>query len=254
MIESKAKHRFFVLDGDWLEDQLELKDERQVHQILKVLRLRKGDELIVLDNEGFEYQSQIIGEKPLRLKLLTKLINKNEPAQKIVLYQSLIKKDKFEWVLQKGTEVGVSEFVPVMAARSQKRAIGKEERLRSIIQESAEQAGRGKIPALVSIKNLSEVKPSANALNLILDPRAEIPLARHFPAVPGYRQISILVGPEGGFTEDELSAVKAAGWEAVHLGPRILRTETAGVVAAAAILIAQNGVSHLFLEHKSSEK
>lgn len=233
-----SKYRFFLFDL-WKGDSLQVTDEATTRQILAVLRLRKGDELVVLDDSGFEYFSKIEIEKPLTLKLIKKELNRNEPSQKIALYQSLIKKDNFEWVLQKGTEVGVSEFVPVLAARSEKREAGRPERLNSILKEAAEQSARGHIPKLSIQQDFAKIKTApTGALNLMLDPGASIPLARYFPSVPGYSQVNILIGPEGGFTPEEITAASSSGWEPVNLGPRILRTETAGVLAAGAILIA----------------
>ncbi|MEK7254788.1 MAG: RsmE family RNA methyltransferase, partial [Bacteroidota bacterium] len=75
-------------------------------------------------------------------------------------------------------------------------------------------------------------------LNILLDPGSDVPLARYFPAVPAYSAINILIGPEGGFAPEEVTLARAGGWEPVNLGPRILRTETSGVLAAGAILIA----------------
>lgn len=234
-----TKHRFFLPEERWLDQKVEIKSDAVVRQILTVLRLKTGDQLIVLDGQGFEYQAQILKTASLTLSLLSKELNKNEPGQKIVLYQSLIKKDKFEWVLQKGTEVGVIEFVPVLASRVEKLGVGRPDRMQTILREAAEQSGRGRIPALGPVKKFEEVaQAQKGVLNLLLDPAGAVPLARYFPAIPGYGQINILVGPEGGFSTTEIDAAKSGGWEDVNLGPRILRTETAGVLAAGAILIA----------------
>lgn len=233
------KYRFFLPDQDLSPGVATITDESKIHQILKVLRLRIGDRLMLLDNQGYESLGQIESLEPLKVKILSHEFNQNEPVEQIVLYQALIKKDKFEWVLQKGTEVGISQFVPVLAARSEKKDIGREERLLAILTEAAEQSARGRIPVLRPEIDFEDIgSPEKQALNLILDPSAQVPLARYFPSVPAYKKINLLVGPEGGFAPEELTLAQSKGWEGVNLGPRILRTETAGVLAAGAILIA----------------
>lgn len=232
------KHRFFLTQAQW-GPQVKIEDKDLTHQLFHVLRLGVGDLLILLDGQGFEYEAEILQTKPALVKILEKRENCNEPLQNITLFQSLIKKDKFEWVLQKGTEVGISRFVPVLSARSEKKQLGRPDRLQSILREASEQSGRGKIPAISDILNFSDVtKAAKDHLNILLDPESDVPLARYFASVPAYQNINLFIGPEGGFTPEERQAAQASGWELVSLGPRILRTETAGVLAAGALLIA----------------
>ncbi len=235
-------HRFFLSGENWDEKKIRVVSPAVSAQLLNVLRFKVGSQLVALDNTGFEYLCEVSSDRPLELAILKKEQNKNEPPHKIVIYQSIIKKDNFEWVLQKGTEVGVSQFVPILCQRCEKKEVGRPERMNLILREAAEQSARGKIPLLSPMVSMQEVIAApTGSLNLMLDPASDTPLSRYFPAIPAYNQINLLVGPEGGLAPEEIAAAKAGGWEGVNLGPRILRTETAGLLAAGAILIATQG-------------
>lgn len=158
--------------------------------------------------------------------------NVNEPELKIFLYQSLCKKDKFEWVLQKGTEIGASAFVPIVAEHSEKLGFNVE-RAKKIIKEAAEQSERGRLPLLLDIVNFEIAIMGAPPEKLFLDTSGERISDYNFNAKT---EIGIFVGPEGGWSERELEIAKNAGAKIVSLGRRLLRTETAGLVATAIIL------------------
>jgi 16S rRNA (uracil1498-N3)-methyltransferase len=164
-----------------------------------------------------------------------------EPAVELTLYVALLRPERFEWVLQKGTELGVSRFVPVHFARSlpADRADGRKgERWQRIIREAAEQACRGRLPALAAPMSFAAAIQAAAAaeLPLILWEGAAPPLRRVLRRPgPAPAAVAILSGPEGGIAEDELTAASERGIMPVSLGSRILRAETAPIAAAAAI-------------------
>jgi len=238
-------NRFFVSKDSFRGDKV-LLGKDQAHQIHSVLRLRPADQIIVLDNAGWEYEvslakvthEQIVGE------ILQKRAAAGEPQTQITLYQSLLTRDKFEFVLQKCTEVGVSRFVPVITQRTLIRDTTiKPEKLarwQRIITEAAEQSGRGRIPDLLPPVTFEEVLPNLRDFERCLiacekqgeSIRAVLRVGNK--NIPG--TIAILIGPEGGFTEQEVELAKKNGAIPITLGPRILRTEIAAVVAAAVIL------------------
>jgi 16S rRNA (uracil1498-N3)-methyltransferase len=237
-------HRFFVNEKYISSGQLIIADSR-VHQIRDVLRMKTGDEIIVLDNTGFEYQVRLSNISPKEVigEIIQKKENETEPHTKITLYQSLLAREKFEFVLQKCTEIGVSCFVPVITERSiirkaEKITKQKTVRFESIILEAAEQSARGKIPLFRSPIDLSEAISELDSYDVCfagstrecLSLRNILPDCKTSP-----KNIALFIGPEGGFSERELEILSRVV-KFFSLGKRILRTETAAVVASAVIL------------------
>jgi len=146
--------------------------------------------------------------------------------------------ERFEWVLQKGTEIGFSAFVPLVTARTERPVVGKIDRLERILKEAAEQSGRGIVPVFGSVVRFKDIKCENGEVFVIADPRADMSL-KDFVAGKGFekaKKINIFVGPEGGFTDEEVSSALERGFVGVNLGKRILRSETAGIVVGAVIL------------------
>jgi 16S rRNA (uracil1498-N3)-methyltransferase len=240
-----SAHRFFVPGSGFQGGDVRLGSE-QAHQICHVLRLRPGDAIIVLDDSGAEYDVTLttVGLPGTRGRVTAQRPARGEPETKITLFQSLLTRKKFEWVLQKGTEVGVSRFVPVVTRRSIARAEPLEEkklvRWENILTEAAEQSHRGRIPQLGRPVTYKEAVLSLVEfdVSLVAAPCREPASLKN--AVRSCRRtassIALLIGPEGGFTEDEVNLACENGAVQVDLGPRILRTETAAVVASALIL------------------
>ena len=240
-------NRFFVTENCFHGDKVVLLDNDQTHQIRDVLRLRPADQIIVLDNAGWEYRvsltkvthEQIVGEVGQKQPAA------GEPQTQITLYQSLLTRDKFELVLQKCTEVGVSRFAPVITARSlvRENAVKPEklDRWQRIITEAAEQSARGRIPDLLPPVSFEKAIQELSSFekNLIAWPAegsSPIRVALHPTDKNIPKTIALLIGPEGGFTNEEVESAKKNGATAITLGPRILRTETAAIVAATLIL------------------
>lgn len=238
-------HRFLV-SPDAVEGRRVSLPGRVCHQIYRVLRLRPGDRVVVLDGTGWEMEvvlTQVGGERALG-EVVERRPAGGEPDAQVVLYQSMLKRDNFEWVLQKCTELGVVEFAPVISQRTVMRKVsdvkeGKMRRWRRIIAEAVEQSGRGRVPVLRRPVTFEEavVRPGAE-VDLPLIPWEEERGRTMRGAVGGGTpsSVSVFIGPEGGFTADEIALAEEHGVLPVTLGPRILRAETAAVVATSLIM------------------
>ncbi len=240
-----TSNRFFVSESSIESDQVTL-DAEQAHQICQVLRLRTGQAIVVLDGGGTEYDVTLatVTRREVRGKVTGKRPAQGEPKVQITLFQSLLSREKFEWVLQKGTEVGVARFAPVATQRSIMRAKKIDEkkmiRWRRILTEASEQSHRGRIPQLDQAIDFGEAVSDLSDFDctLIAAPSDESPTLGE-ALVSGERKVAsvaLLIGPEGGFAPDEIDLACQNGAIPISLGPRILRTETAAVVASALIL------------------
>jgi len=245
MSHCMSSNRFFVSESGFEGPAVRLSAE-QAHQVYHVLRLKTGDAIVVLDNAGYEYavtlttvtKREVIGE------ITAKSEASGEPRVRITLFQSLLAREKFEWVLQKGTEVGVARFVPVQTERSIARArqidAKKLTRWRRILTEAAEQSHRGRIPEIAEATPWNEALAQFDTFDRTLIAATSGPTNALEEALrPGDRPLSsiaVLIGPEGGFSDDEVRQACASGAVPVGLGPRILRTETAAMILPALIL------------------
>ncbi len=207
----------------------------------RVLRLRKGDPLVVFDGSGDDFRAEItsIGGGALRVRLLERIAGRPESPLAITLVQAISRGERMDWTLQKATELGVHTIAPVLAARSIVRldAEQSEAKLRhwqAIVVSACEQSGRSRLPELRPPEALRAhlARPAGPDLRVVLDPDATTELAALPP--PG-ATVHLLIGPEGGLDAAELDAARAAGYRPARLGPRVLRTETAAVVALAVL-------------------
>jgi 16S rRNA (uracil1498-N3)-methyltransferase len=242
-----AMHRFFVPPETVAQDSVRITGAL-AHQMRVVLRLRPGEQVVLLDNSGWEYQVTVtaVESAEVRGEVRGRSVRASEPRTKITLYQAVLKGERFEWALQKGTEIGVSEFVPVIASRCIVQNLGdagaKYARWQRVILEAAEQCGRAKLPALLPAVMFPAACERAGAMGgLALIPwEGETAFTLKWMLRPeaGERpfSVSLFIGPEGGFSADEVALAGSYGVRTVTLGPRILRAETAGLVAASAIL------------------
>ncbi|MFZ1508102.1 MAG: 16S rRNA (uracil(1498)-N(3))-methyltransferase [Anaerolineae bacterium] len=242
-------HRFFVTPTAIHGEAVTLAAET-AHHLREVLRLGPGAEIMVLDGSGREYRVSITHQSRSGVegRILSQTPALGEPRTQITLYQATLKGEKFEWLLQKGTEIGISRFVPLLTQRCvthDRASLSKKEgRWRRIIQEAAEQARRGRLPALAAPLDLVDAcQEAARQADLILFLWESAPGHGLKPALQAWRssaaasgRISLFVGPEGGFSEGEAALAAASGACLIGLGPRILRAETAGLAAGAAIL------------------
>jgi len=236
--------RFFVLKSQ-IEDKFVYLNGADQHHLCKVLRKKIGDEIGILDGQGSEYRARIsrIESELVVAELLETIIRPAEPRVKLKLVQSLPKAEKFELVLQKNTELGVSCFQPILSERSNlkldlKALAKKSERWQKIIKEAAEQSGRQIIPELLPVLNWEKLLtlPQTGLVLIPWEGERECSLRQVLEAQTELpEQVTVLIGPEGGFSLAEIDQAKVYGAIPVTLGPRILRTETAGLVVASCI-------------------
>ncbi len=211
-----------------------------------VLHLKPGQRVGLLDNEGNEYEVELatVGSKVALGKVIVRRAAPVEPAPQVTLYLSLTQREKFEWALQKCTEVGAGAFLPVITSRSLTQstteALVKYPRWQKILQEAAEQSGRGRIPALQQPLRFGQALAHARQtmqLSLIPWEKEEAVTLKAALAQSGYvERIGVFIGPEGGYTSAEIDLACQVGALPITLGPRILRMETAAIVALTLIL------------------
>ena len=226
--------RFFI-DAPLSLGQHEL-PEAQAHYIGRVLRHAVGDAVQLFDGSGQEYRGELIevGKKAVRVELREQLAGQAESPLRIHLGQGLSRGERMDWAIQKATELGVSEITPIVSERCEVRL--KDERAdkrlahwRQVAISACEQCGRSVLPQIHPPLLLADWLKQVDAeLKLVLHPVAE-PLQSH--AKPG--TLAFLIGPEGGLSEVEVQQATGAGFHPARLGPRVLRTETAPVVALA---------------------
>lgn len=237
-------HRFFLQNLIFNQDAIAITGDTG-WQIAKVLRLVSGDIICVFDGKGKEYRIMLdsVDKKEVTGHKIFEFVNNTEPTVHITLYHGLLPRDTFEHVLQKGTEVGVSSFVPVEASRSIVRVKDvteeKLQRWQKIVQEAAEQSERGNVPIVNQPLPFASAITSALQKGPVLiaweNEEAQF-LSQIVTQLPKDKEIGLFVGPEGGFTQEEIQFAKEQGVQTVSLGPRILKSETAGPVFAALVL------------------
>ncbi len=239
-----AIHRFFV-PPDAVSERVRF-DAAQAHQMRNVLRLRPGARVIALDGSGWEFvvELRVLRREEAVGVVCERRLNRAEPRVHLTLYQSLLKRERMEWVLQKGTELGVAAFVPVVSERcvatGVERVAGKRPRWERIIREAAEQSGRGRLPRLACPLTFDAAcRESICTSEIALMPWVEAAEAGIGDELPGeVTSLALLIGPEGGFAEGEVALAREAGVRLVSLGPRVLRAETAALAAVAVSLAA----------------
>jgi 16S rRNA (uracil1498-N3)-methyltransferase len=226
--------RFFI-DAPLSLGQHEL-PEAQAHYIGRVLRHAVGDAVQLFDGSGQEFLGKLIevGKKSVRVELREQFIGQAESPLQVHLGQGLSRGERMDWAIQKATELGVAQITPIVSERCEVRL--KDERAdkrlahwRQVAISACEQCGRSVLPIIHAPLTLAEWQAGVQAeLKLVLHPVAA-PLTSHTKP----QTLAFLIGPEGGLTDAEVEQAKAAGFHAARLGPRVLRTETAPVVALA---------------------
>ena len=232
----------------WHGGRLELESEAALpppiaHQVRRVLRLRPGDQLTLIGADRTEYRCELIeaGSRDAVVRVMESLCPEVEYALRLTVAISLIKGEKPDWVVQKLTEVGVAEIIWMTSRRgvvepATDRWPARLERYRRIATEAVEQSGRLQIPEVRGPIPLEACLTLEREVRLICDPGA------HFPASceewRGVGSALLLVGPEGGFTADELHLARSLGVRPLSLGKTVLRAETAAVVGASSVLLA----------------
>ncbi len=251
-------HHFFVEPALLTSAQTIKLPEAAAHQVRDVLRLAVGEQLILLDNSGDEVRTSIIqsNRSGVEVQLHERHPGISESPVRIILCQGLLKSARFEWMLEKGTELGVSIFVPTLCRRSmaglEEAGTAKIQRWRRIIQEAAEQCGRARLPELSPIRPLMHSLNDIPAGSLALMPWEEENNLSLRNALRAFQQnrnahsetergdhmtVIVFIGPEGGFMPEEVQLARRQDVRIVTLGPRILRAETAALATVANIML-----------------
>lgn len=214
-------------------------DDAVAAHLVRVLRLGPGDALLLFNGDGFDYEARLVSvaRRGATAEVTARHAVDNEAPQRLVLAQAIARGEKMDWVLQKATELGVAQIVPLVTERTEVRLDAErgDKRLqhwRGVVAAACEQSGRARLPALHAPVPIAQwlQDPGVDAL-AYFDPHATRGLGD--AALSG--SVAVVVGPEGGFGERDLQGLRAARAQAVRLGPRVLRTETAGLAALAAL-------------------
>ncbi len=241
--------RFFVFQDLNINDQITISGE-DAHHIIRVLRYQTGDVIYISDGANTESIGVILDIDMQGPRVKLKIIEKNKVksiSPYITLFQGLPKGEKFDWILQKNTEIGVSKFIPIITQRtvvniSPSKLGHRKARWGKIVKEAAKQCMRMDIPKIDDVLSFDLALQEIQNYSLCIIPwenEKEISLRHIIKDMnenKGISKIAVLIGPEGGFSKDEVEKAKAAGAIPVSLGPRILRTETAGVVACSVLM------------------
>ena len=235
--------KFFTKSDYIFDKELKIVGE-DVSHISKVLRMSAGDNIIVCDGEGNDYDAVItlISKTEVVAEITGKYVCDAEPCVNVTLYQALPKQGKMEYIIQKNTELGVNKIVPVYTKRCVVKPSDKTERWSKVAESAAKQCGRGIIPQVMPVITFEEAIKQMQEYDLALMPyecEEENGLKKVLQSST-YKNISIFIGPEGGFDLKEVEAAINAGLKTVTLGKRILRTETAAS-AVLPIIMYENG-------------
>lgn len=224
-----------------IPQEIILLDERNVHYVSRVLRANVGDELILFNGEGGEYNATIvqIDKKDVILKINQWIDREAESSLKLYLAQGISRSEKMDFTIQKAVELGVQKIFPVVTERcnvklDEARCAKRLQRWESIIISACEQSGRNTIPELYPIQTLDTFLASDAAdCKLVLAPIASKKIAEL--TIKNNSTVTLLVGPEGGLSSAEIMKAVQCHYLSLNLGPRILRTETAGLAAITAL-------------------
>jgi 16S rRNA (uracil1498-N3)-methyltransferase len=231
-------HHFFVPPDSVSEEQIEISGE-EAHHALRVLRVRKGEAITVADGTGRVYEAVVEGVSDVVVAAVRRSYAVSQPPPRITVFQALTKSDRFELVVEKATELGVSSIVPFEAARSvvrwdERKKTKAVQRWRSIALAAAKQSKAPKVPKVGEVESGVGAAAGCDPV-LVLHEGAARKLREALPSDPPDR-LSLVIGPEGGLEDAELELFSDDS--VVSLGPQVFRTETAGLVAASAISYA----------------
>ena len=242
--------RFFVSPEDIGQDLIIMKNADDLHHMLKVLRLKEGDEVDISDGAQWEYRARIesLDREEAELRILDKQAFAAEPSVRVTLFQGIPKQGKMETIVQKCVELGVHRIVPVFMDRTvvvDRGKFGKKvERWNKVSAEAVKQCRRGIIPEVseaVRMEDLLADRDLSCEYDLVLfayenETGTTIKDALQQADKSALQDVAVLIGPEGGFSDEEAAAITTGGGVPVSLGRTILRTETAGMAALAMIM------------------
>ncbi len=241
--------RFYVEEGAAAGDRLELRGT-MAQRLTRVLRMRAGDEIIVFDGSGEDARVRLdaLSDGAVTGTVLERTAGPAEPRTKVHLYQSITKGERFEWLLEKATEIGVARIVPLLTARAVVKTPAegnRADRWHRITIEAAEQCERSAVPRVDAPITFDEALTTAPGIVLLpyeeagqFAPNIDVVLKARVDELFASAEVSVLIGPEGGYESAEIERARTAEAEIVTLGDRVLRSETAGLVAATLVLHA----------------
>ena len=241
--------RFFLPPGSLSGDAVSIEGPR-AHRLAKVLRLRAGDEITLFDGGGTDVVVRLdaVRDRAIVATVVDRLPGPAESPSAVHLYQSITKGERFEWLVEKATEIGVARIVPLVTDRAVVKTAGEGNRVdrwRGIAVEAAEQCGRSVVPVVEAPVSFDEALATAPGIILLpyesadhLAPNVATVLHERIDDLYAAAAVSILIGPEGGYDPAEVERATAAGAVVVTLGQRVLRSETAGLVAATLVMQA----------------
>lgn len=220
-------------------DELALPEDAATH-LVRVLRLREGDACVLFNGDGHDYAATLVaaGKREVRVRIDACTAVGNESPLRITLLQGIARGEKMDWILQKATELGVAAFVPVASERSEvrldaERADKRVAHWRSVVRSACEQSGRARVPGVATPGSLAAALGALPpGSRFLLDPFAEQAIGTVEVGAP---ECVLAIGPEGGWSPRDRGELLDAGFTGLRLGPRILRTETAGIAAIAAL-------------------
>ena len=215
--------------------------ELTTRHLVRVLRLEVGASCVLFNGDGHDYRARILSaqKRGAEVEIVDRIEVRNESPLRITLVQGIARGEKMDLILQKATELGVALIAPVITDRTEvkldsDRSDKKMNHWRGVLAAACEQCGRARLPEILEPQTLAKfVAADRNARRLVLDPEADESL--HELGLSAKDELSLAIGPEGGFSERDLAMLRAGNYQRVRLGPRILRTETAGPAAIAAL-------------------
>ncbi len=223
-------HRF-IGDFDLSQASLLIKDAELAKQMRSVLKLHTGEKIILSNGKGDEALCELggYGKDAVSITILEKRTNESEPPSHVILYCAILKRENFELVAQKATEIGVKEIVPLITRRTIKLNLNLE-RLEKIVREAAEQSGRGVVPLIHQPMEFEAAvaQAQANSANIIFQPNENVVDQKNMSTGP----IGLFIGPEGGWDDMEITLAKESGIVPQSLGALVLRGETAAIIAS----------------------
>ena len=251
MSTTASMPRFFVGGPLATDEVVALPDDVTRH--VQVLRLAPGDAIALFNGAGGEYAAEIasVEKRSATVRVGARRDVDAEPPYRLTLVQGIAGSDKMDWLIEKAVELGATGIVPLQTARgvvrlSGDRALRRHAHWQRLVQAACEQCGRNRVPEVAPSREFRTwldalpPTPAGGELRVLLSPRASVPFgALPETAPPG--EVTLLIGPEGGLSPDEEDAARSHGFVAVGLGPRVLRTETAGIAVLAALAARWGG-------------
>ena len=243
-------HRFYSGNGDFRGDTITIKDPAEIHHLGHVLRLKKGDPVELFNEKGEEASGRITGLSGDRvlIRIDSRKRGHRGHAGTVILACAVPKKSKFESIIEKCTELGIDQVLPMVTDRTEvkfppEKVLQKQERYHTVAVNAAKQSQRSNVPTVFPPTRFQDILGQIDEGDLALicatgGSRKKIPDALHLRKDP--KRIFILIGPEGDFTPDELREAKKAGCVAVALGEHVLKVDTAAIVAVSLILLLKS--------------